>query len=270
MPADRPRVRPNAVKRRIAAGEIALGTWVGLADPALVEIIGVAGFDAASINLEHASYDLDLVRQMIVAADAAQIAPIVRIPAGSWDLALRVLDAGAQGIQVSRVPDAETARQAVDATRYAPIGRRGALGHSRAARFGAIPWEEYSRAANEEVLLIIMLEDREALEHAEEIAAVDGVDLVMVGAADLSESLGLAPNDPGLRTAVEDVARRINAVGHARMGFTLGHPFLTLSAHELRAMGVAYSNVSPHPEVLLRKALTESVAQIRASWASED
>lgn len=262
-------MRRNAVKQRFAAGEIALGSWVGFADPALVEIIGLAGFDAAGLNLEHAAFDLDLVRQMIIAAEAVGIAPIVRIPAGAWDLALRVLDAGAQGIQVSRVPDAQTAAHAVEAVRYAPVGRRGALGHSRAARFGAIPWEQYAKAANEETLLIVMLEDRKALENAEEIAAVEGVDVVMVGAADLSESLGLAPNDPGLKVALEDVAARILAVGRARLGFTLGHPFLTLSVDELRALGVSYANVSPHPEVLLRKVLSETVARIRADWQAQ-
>jgi len=265
-PQASPAVRRNQVKRRFSDGEIALGTWVGLADPALVEIIGLAGFDAAGINLEHAAFDLDLVRQMIVAAEAVGIAPIVRIPAGAWDLALRVLDAGAQGIQVSRVPDARTAELAVQAVRYAPLGRRGALGHSRAARFGAIPWAEYAPAANAETLLIVMLEDAGALGHVEEIAAVEGVDLVMVGAADLAESLGLAANHPELKLALQDVARRIHSVGRARMGFTLGHPFLTLSVDEMRQLGVAYANVSPHPEVLLRNALTESVARIRTEW----
>ena len=258
-------LRRNRVKQRWDAGEIALASWAGLADPALVEILALAGFDAAGINLEHAAFGVELVRSMIVAAEAADITPIVRVPSGAWDLALLVLDAGAQGIQVPRVPDAETATRAVEAVRYAPQGRRGAFGNSRAARFGAIPWAEYAESANEEILLAVMIEDERGLRHVEEIAAVDGIDLINVGGADLAESLGIrTPNHPRLRDALHDVAERVHSVGKARLGFTIGHPFLTLSIDELREIGVSYANVAPHPEVLLRQSLTDLVTHIRA------
>ncbi len=264
----RPQVRPNRVKQRFAQGEIALAAWADFADPMIVEIIGLAGLDAVAINLEHVTFDLDLVRQMIIAADAAGIASIVRVPAGAWDTALRVLDAGAQGIQVSHVCDVETARQAVDVMRYAPIGHRGAFGVGRATRYGAIPWTEYSEAANQQVLLTLQIEDREAIERIEEIAAVPGVDLLNVGGADLAESLELPANHPKLREALNDLAARVSAVGNARLGFAMGHPFLTLTTEELRELGVAYANVAPHPEVILRRALTEKVAAIRAAWSA--
>jgi 2-keto-3-deoxy-L-rhamnonate aldolase RhmA len=264
----RPQVRPNRVKQRFERREIALAAWADFADPMIVEIIALAGLDAVAINLEHSTFDLDLVRQMIITADAAGISSIVRVPAGAWDTALRVLDAGAQGIQISHVCDVETAVQAVDATRYAPLGHRGAFGVGRAARYGAVPWNEYAAAANEQVLLTLQIEDREAIEHIEEIAAVPGVDLLNVGGADLAESLELPANHPDLRAALTDLAARVRAVGNARLGFAIGHPFLTLTVEELRDLGVAYANVAPHPEVILRRALTEKVAAIRAAWSA--
>jgi len=262
--ADVSPARRNRVKACFREGRIALNTYVGLADPALMEIIGIAGFDAATIDLEHMTYHLELVREMIVAAEVIGVAPIIRVAPGEWTTALQALDAGAQGIQVTHVRDARTAREAVSAVRYPPQGERGALGISRAARYGATPWDSYVEWANEEILLTVMIEDEEALGKVEEIASVEGVDLVTVGVHDLAESLGIRKaNDQRLRAIVVDVAERIRGLGRARMGFSVGHPVLAMSVSELMEIGVSYINVLPPPEVRLRIMLSELVDDLR-------
>jgi 2-keto-3-deoxy-L-rhamnonate aldolase RhmA len=109
-----------------------------------------------------------------------------------------------------------------------------------------------------------MIEDREALDRVEEIASVEGVDLVTVGIHDLAESMGIRQaNDPALRKVATEVAQRITDLGKARMGFSFGHSVLTLSMPELMEMGVSYVNVLPPPEVRLRMMLSELVASLR-------
>ena len=127
-------MRENRVKAKIGQGKLALGTYVGIADPAVVEVIGLAGFDAAFIDMEHTSFDLMTVEAMIRASDLAGITSIVRVPDNNAKTILRVLDAGAQGIQVPHIADANDAAAAVKAVRYAPLGERGMAGSTRAAR----------------------------------------------------------------------------------------------------------------------------------------
>src|SRR5499433_433041 len=133
-------MRQNRVKRILHEGGLALGTHVGgIADPQIVEIIGLAGFDAAFIDLEHTSFDLHDVQLMVMAAERVGITPVVRTPGFDPAFILRLLDMGVQGIQVPHVSSAETARSAVEAVRYPPLGERGMAAGSRAAEYGRIP-----------------------------------------------------------------------------------------------------------------------------------
>src|ERR1700680_1360173 len=118
-------MRKNRVKRILSEGGLALGTHVGgIADPQIVEIIGLAGFDATFIDMEHTSFDLRDIQLMVMAAERAGITPIVRTPGFDPAFILRLLDMGVQGIQVPHVSTVETARQAVKAVRYPPLGAR--------------------------------------------------------------------------------------------------------------------------------------------------
>ncbi|MGH7061271.1 MAG: HpcH/HpaI aldolase family protein, partial [Stellaceae bacterium] len=119
-------MRENRVKRILREGGLALGTHVGgIPDPQIVEIIGLAGFDAAFIDMEHTSFDLHDVQAMVMAAEHVGITPIVRTPGFDPAFILRLLDMGVQGIQVPHVGDAAMAREAVNAVRYPPEGERG-------------------------------------------------------------------------------------------------------------------------------------------------
>ena len=175
-------MKENRVKRILSEGGLALGTHVGgIADPQIVEIIGLAGFDAAFIDMEHTSYDLHDVQLAVMAAERVGITPIVRTPGFDPAFILRLLDMGVQGIQVPHVSSAETAREAVKAVRYPPLGERGMAAGSRAADYGRIPLVEHMAQSNREILLACMIEDMAAVERIDEIAAVEGVDLLAVG-----------------------------------------------------------------------------------------
>ena len=131
-------MRENRVKKVMREGKLALGTYVTFADPQIVEIIGLAGYDAAFIDMEHTDFDLRLVGEMIRAADLAGVTSIVRVPDNDEKLILRILDAGAEGIIVPHVDGLEGAKRAVEAVRYAPLGHRGGAGGTRAAGYGTV------------------------------------------------------------------------------------------------------------------------------------
>jgi 2-keto-3-deoxy-L-rhamnonate aldolase RhmA len=116
-------------------GKLAIGTYVGLADPQVVEIIGLAGFDAAFIDMEHSHFDLPLICEMIRAAELAGVTALVRVPDNDPKLILRLLDFGADGIIIPHIEGLEGAKRAVAAVRYPPLGQRGVAGNTRVARY---------------------------------------------------------------------------------------------------------------------------------------
>src|SRR6266571_8453241 len=157
-------MQENRVKRIISEGGLALGTHTGgIADPQIVEIIGLAGFDAAFIDMEHTSFDLRDVQLMVMAAERVGITPIVRTPGFDPAFILRLLDMGVQGIQVPHISNARAARAAVKAVRYAPLGDRGMAGASRASDYGKISVTEHLEQSNREITLAVMIEDLPAL-----------------------------------------------------------------------------------------------------------
>jgi staphyloferrin B biosynthesis citrate synthase len=258
-------MRKNRVKGKMRQGKLAIGTYVGLADPAVVEVIGLSGFDAAFIDMEHTSFDLSTVEAMIRACDLAGITSLVRVPDGNPKGILRVLEAGAQGIQVPHVAGLDEARAAVKAVRYAPLGERGMAGATRAARYGSVSLEEHMATSNAEILLAVMIEDQPALSQLAEIASLPGVDLIAVGPSDLSAALGVTnPRDPLLRSTIEGIAATLRRVGKARMAFPLGIAAYPLSASQLQGMGVAYANCNPGDLRRLLLSYTQQVTDIQA------
>src|SRR5258708_23743496 len=198
-------MQENRVKRIMNQGGLGLGAHTGgMADPQVGEIIGGAGFDAAFIDMEHTSFDLPTVQLMVMAAERVGITSLVRTPGFDPAFILRLLDMGVQGIQVPHVSDPATAREAVKAVRYPPQGDRGMAAGSRAADFGKTPLLEHMAKSNREVLLACMIEDLAAGERIDEIAPLEGVDLLAVGPLDLSRSLGVRcqPHLPRLLAAL--------------------------------------------------------------------
>ncbi|MDE3100601.1 MAG: hypothetical protein KGJ98_00035 [Chloroflexota bacterium] len=261
-------MRPNTVRQRIREGRLALNCPSHIADPTVVELIALAGFDSVLIDLEHDAIDMDLAQRMIVAADLSGITAIARVPEGDWASAQKLLDAGAGGIQVAHTPTRAKAEEAVAAVRYPPLGRRGASPGSRAARFGTIPWIEHMRTSNEEVLLNVMVEDREGLADLEEIASVEGVDLIVVGIGDLAGSLGITGNEALIRTAVSDLAARLRRVGKAKLGLAIGFSGLPLTIRDVKELGTVFSTINPTPERRLLLTMTAAVKALREEEAA--
>ena len=258
-------MRENRVKRVMREGKLALGTYVTFADPQIVEIIGLAGYDAAFIDMEHTDFDLRLVGEMIRAADLAGVTSIVRVPDNDEKLILRLLDAGAEGIIVPHVDGLEGAKKAVAAVRYPPMGQRGGAASTRAAGYGSIAWDDHCRQSNEQILLSVMTEDERGVNDIEAIAALDGVDLVSIGPTDFSEYMGIRdPQSPELRAKLEELAGRIKAIGKAKMQFPMNHGAMPLGPSELLELGVGYTHVAPPPPSILLRSLRERMQSIRA------
>jgi 2,4-dihydroxyhept-2-ene-1,7-dioic acid aldolase len=190
-----------------------LGTWVKLPAMESMELVALAGFDFAVIDLEHSAMDLESAYRHIGVALLTGVAPIVRVPSLDGGIVQRILDAGAEGIMLPHVDTVAQAEAAAAAVRFPPRGTRGVGSTSRAGAWGALPRDEYLRYGNEEVVLIPQLESAEAARTAAAIARVDGVDALLVGAADLSTSLGMTESDPAVVELVAGAVRDARAAG---------------------------------------------------------
>ena len=179
-------MRSSRIKTKWASGQPALVTTCHLTDPCVAELTSLMGFDGIWLDLEHHVYSLETAGQMMRAARVG-VADIVARPAkGEFARMSRMLEAGAQGIMYPRCQDAAEAKEVVDWIKFAPQGKRGFDGANPDAPYCSLPLDEYIQRANQETVVIIQIEDPVALERAEEIAAVDGVDVIMLGPGDFS------------------------------------------------------------------------------------
>lgn len=199
-------LRPNAVRGKIHAGEEVYGLFCSIPAPALVEMIGCAGYDFTILDTEHTLVSPQELENLIRAAEAVDLTPFVRVPEGDPAAILRALDAGAMGIVVPHVRYRADVDAAIRAARYAPEGMR-ALNGGRAAGFGRIDLVEYVAMANAEIMVIPMIEDASGVDSLPEILCGGGVDMVIEGAADLSQSYGLTwqTRHPRVREALRKV-----------------------------------------------------------------
>lgn len=206
----------NPARERMLAGELSLG--LGVRHTRNVEICKAAraiDFDWLFIDLEHSSMSVETAQQICVTALDVGIAPLVRVPEGDNALAVRLLTGGALGTVMPHVDTADDARAIVDQQRFPPVGHRGTGGVTAHFDFTRVPLEEATRLMNENSLLVVMLESQKAIANAEEIAAVDGVDVLMVGTGDLTAELGIhgQPDHPDIVQAYEAVTAACKAHG---------------------------------------------------------
>lgn len=177
----------NRVKRLLQEGKVAVGYWLTLPSPSVAEILGALPLDWLLVDLEHSPIGWETFEDMLRGLRGAEVVPLVRVPSGEPAVLKRALDRGPWGVVVPLVSSAEEARQVVAACRYPPEGIRGVAG-TRASGYGAtLP--EYFSTWNREVLVACQVETVRALEHVDDIAAVDGVDVLFVGPNDLSANL---------------------------------------------------------------------------------
>jgi 4-hydroxy-2-oxoheptanedioate aldolase len=204
-------MRVNHVKQRLRQGEPSIGTWFSLPSPEAAEQVSQLPFDWIVIDSEHNAVDIRTLAQMFMAMSNTGIAPMVRIPWNAPENFKRVLDAGAWGIVVPMVNSREEAEQAVQATRYYPEGNRSVGGGRHAISFGT-SGADYFKNANEQILLVAMIEHIDGVEHADEILSTPGIDACFIGPNDMAASMGL-----GLGHPLESVhPRMIEAIEHVR------------------------------------------------------
>jgi 2-keto-3-deoxy-L-rhamnonate aldolase RhmA len=169
----------NWLNQRVQNQEVLTGTWLNLGSSSTAEMAANAGFDWVLIDLEHGVGDHPQLVHQLQAVSGTPAAPIIRIAWNDAPRFKRVLDLGASGVMVPYVNSAEEARQAVAATRYPPQGVRGVAKMNRAAGFGE-DFDDYFAKANQNLLTVVQVETREAIDNAEAIISVDGVDVLFL------------------------------------------------------------------------------------------
>ncbi|MDU8926373.1 HpcH/HpaI aldolase/citrate lyase family protein [Alisedimentitalea sp. MJ-SS2] len=206
----------NRFKQALKEGKTQIGCWASFGDAYATEILATAGFDWLTIDGEHSPYDISSMSQQIHAIQNSQSEAIVRIPIGSDWIIKQVLDAGCQTILVPMVETAEQTDYLARAMRYPPDGFRGMGGAgARATGYSAIP--DYVTTANDQVCLLVQVETVKGMENLDDILAVDGVDGVFIGPADLSADMGHPGNagHPDVEAAIQDILKRTAAAGKA-------------------------------------------------------
>ena len=206
----------NRFKQRLASGEAQIGLWLGLADAYCAELAANAGFDWLLIDGEHAPNDVRGMLGQLQAVAPYPSAAVIRPVIGDTALIKQVLDIGAQTLLVPMVESAAQARELVRAMRYPPQGIRGVgSALARASRWNSI--DGYLDQADAQMCLLVQIESLQGLANLDAIAAVEGVDGVFIGPADLSASMGHRgnPGHPDVQAAIEDAIARIRQAGKA-------------------------------------------------------
>jgi 2-keto-3-deoxy-L-rhamnonate aldolase RhmA len=202
----------NPVKKRLLDGQLTLGTWSVLASPLIGEMLASEGFEFVIVDLEHHPIGVEMAVHYFQAITAGGSVPVARLAYNDHVYVKQALDAGALGVIIPLIKSAEDARQAVEFSRFPPLGQRP-YGGGRIAIYGP----DYITQANNEILVMLQIETRQAVDCLDEILAVDGYDGCFIGPTDLAVSMGLTPPAKGgceeLEDLIADLARRIQAAG---------------------------------------------------------
>ncbi len=206
----------NLLKKRLAAGEVLYGCWLGMADAYVAEVASGAGFDWLLIDGEHVPAGIrNLSDQLAVVLGSASL-PMVRPVNDDPALIKQLLDIGAQSLLVPMVDSADQARAILRATRYPPQGVRGVgASMARASRFGAIP--DYLGTANAQICLFLQIESLAGLDALDEMLTIEGVDGFFIGPSDLAADMGLLgqPGHSQVKARVMEALSRIRSAGRA-------------------------------------------------------
>lgn len=254
----------NPVRRRLAAGEPVFAITITVPSAEIAAQAAQLGFDFLWVEMEHSPITLETLRTMVLATKGAPAAVIARVPVNELWTAKRVLDAGAQGVIFPFTSTPELARQAVDACRYPPRGRRGS-----GPGLAALTWPEpdsYHDSADANVFVIAIVEEARAVEKIDEIAATPGLDALFIGTSDLSFSLGLRgrQDDPLLTDAIAKIAAAAE-----RNNVPLGRPASTpAQVAEWRKQGFAFFQLTTELGFLRAGARDFLTAAGRAPSAS--
>ncbi|MDO5699084.1 MAG: HpcH/HpaI aldolase/citrate lyase family protein [Dermatophilus congolensis] len=252
----------NTFRRRLTEGQKLFGLWLVLGDSYSAELLAGVGYDWLLIDAEHGPNDLRSVLsqlQSIAAANALAFdeterrtsEPVVRLPNADASLIKQYLEIGAPNLLLPMIDTPEDAQAVIQATRYAPAGVRGmGSGIGRSSRWGRLT--DYVGAAGENIGVIVQVETRTALENAEAIASVDGVDGVLFGASDLSAELGVPgqPNHPDVVAAITEANQAVLSTG-TPTGIMVADPLVT---ERWMSQGVTFAGVAADSSLLVKAA----------------
>jgi len=208
-------MRPSVIKKKLKAGKPSLLTQLHLTDASIFEMVSVMGFDGIWMDLEHHGYSLETAGHLIRATRVGSADILARAAKGEYMRMGRLLEMGVQGIMYPRCSNASEAEEVVRWTKFAPLGQRGFDGAGADAFYTGIPMDEYVKDANEETFTVIQMEDPKAVEYAEAIAAVQGVDVIMLGSADFSVLSGIPGqfDHPSIEKSLNKIARAASNTG---------------------------------------------------------
>lgn len=204
------------LKKRLAQGETLNGCWLNLGSSLTAEIVGLSGFDWVLIDLEHgAGTEKDVLAQL-QALESTPAGAIVRVESSESQRIHRVLDMGAEGIMCPKVRNPEEARKVVSGLHYPPFGSRGVAKMVRATQF-AQNFQSYYDTSRENLLGVVQIETAEVLNHLDEVAAIEGVDVLFIGPADLSMELGIFGqfDHPRFKAALRETVNAAQKAGKA-------------------------------------------------------
>jgi len=189
-----------------------IGPFSKCSDPAIIECIGLAGFDFVIIDLEHGPNSIENAQNLVRAATIHKITPIIRVNKNNESMISKALDIGAQGIQVPQINNVQSARDVINAARFSPLGNRGICRYVRAAEYSKKNKHDYFEESNKNTLVIIQIEGKKGLENIDSILQVDGIDIVFIGPYDLSQSMGVPgqTNHPKVLEAMRMVTEKAN------------------------------------------------------------
>lgn len=205
------------LRSKLQKGRLVVGTFVKMPGLCSAEILGELQYDFLVLDMEHSPFGFEQLETVVAASDAVRIATIIRVPDKQEHLIVKALDLGCDGVQVPMIEDREDALASMDAARYQPLGHRSISFATRAARYSCIDRQQHIENSNRDVVLAVQIESWSAVEKAEAIASVEGVDVLFVGPADLSQSLGIPgqSSDPRVLDGIRIVGLAAKKYGKA-------------------------------------------------------
>lgn len=229
-------MQTNRMRQLVERNEVQIGTWVNMVgNPAILTLLKSAGLDFARVDMEHSGASIETIARMASLARAIDFPIVVRPPHANREWITRLLDVGVMNIHCPQVESAAHAREIVAASRYAPDGLRGWGGMGPAFDYQNVPMAEAKAFANSQVFVTVMLETGAVFDELDEIAAMDGIDALTLGPADLAQDLGVAGTPDQAR--VLDERRQMVIDAATRYGKTAA--MLVSSAAEARKWGEA-------------------------------
>ena len=231
----------NEFKSKLENGEFVYGVFVKTSDPMFNEIIGISGYDYVILDTEHGPTDIENQQNNIRACELRGILPIVRVPYIDDNVIGKALDIGAMGIQISQIRCAEDVKKVIKYAKFYPEGERGVCRFVRAADYSSLNRNAFFKKENEKII-IIQLEGKEAIDNLDEILEVDGYDIIFIGPYDLSQSLGVPGqiSHPKVLAAMVDIVEKAKAKNKVIGTFTDDYSMV----EKWKSLGVQYISYS--------------------------